>query len=298
MVAVLVPAHTTATTIDAHLAAPMRYLMPGIVDRYRLGGVYTGAWDPDYTPQNDPANWRPCSACAGSGQQAAHPCPTCEDAERAGRPAGTVIADADSWKAHPGDIVPLTAMLADGWRFPVAPAFPDGRVDGRPRLSVPGAYADPRGSEWLGGDDTGTVPRELRRCWDALLTGARTVGPHGEPFDPDAWSVAVVAGHRTPDEDRTVLPVVGSVVLITDPDFREDDTGPDQLYVVSDDVHAPYYLLVRLGDYGPLVPGFAITEIDPARVVLTPAPQDAPPYSHALRLAQKANAEKNTGTPS
>lgn len=292
LVAVLVPAHTTIATIDGHLAKSMRYLMPGVVDRYRLGGVYTGAWDPGYAPQRDSANWRVCTACAGSGQQATEPCATCEDAEAAGRPPGTVIVAADDWRAHSGDIVPLTAMLTDSWRFPTSKTFPDGGT--HPRAAVPGAYADPRGSEWLSGDDIGTVPRELRWRWDDLLTGARAVEQHGAPFDPAAWSVAVVDGHYAPDGTGAVLPVVGSVVLITDPDFREEDTDPEQLYVVSDDVHVPYYQLVRLGDYGPMVPGFAITEIDPARVVLKPAQDDAAPYSHTLWLAREASRRANT----
>jgi hypothetical protein len=292
LVAVLVPAHVTTATIDAHLVAPMRYLIPSVIDSYRLGGVYTGAWDPGYSPRHDPANWRPCSTCGGSGRHDALPCPTCADAERAGRPAGTVVADADSWEAHSGDIVPLTAMLADDWRFPTGPALPDGR----PRPAVPGAYADPRGTEWLGGGETGTLPRELRRCFETLLSGARAVGPHGEAFDADAWSVAVVAARRIAEEDAAVLPAVGSVVLITDPDFAEDDAGPGQLYVVSDDVHAPYYQLVRLGGYGPLVPGFALTEVDPARVILTPAPDGTPPYRHTLRLAHDAARHTDTAS--
>jgi hypothetical protein len=82
--------------------------------------------------------------------------------------------------------------------------------------------------------------------------------------------------HAVPDERlaRADLPVVGSLVVITDPEWVEDDTAPDQLFVVSEDVEAPYYLLVRVGGgYGPQVPGSAITEIDPARISLTAVPE-------------------------
>jgi hypothetical protein len=94
---------------------------------------------------------------------------------------------------------------------------------------------------------------------------------------PD-WAVAVVAARWSPDNVKATLPVIGSVVLITDPDWAEDDAGPDQLYVVSDDFGAPYYQLVRLGGHGPLVPGHALTEVDPARIRLEPAPDTTVPY--------------------
>lgn len=51
-------------------------------------------------------------------------------------------------------------------------------------------------------------------------------------------------------------------MLITDPDWAEPDTSSDQLYIVIDDFRAPYYDLMRGGDYGPTVPGYAITEAD------------------------------------
>jgi hypothetical protein len=132
--------------------------------------------------------------------------------------------------------------------------------------------------------------------WRSLLDGTRQPAPGCEPFDPAAWSVALVAAHHTPEDVRATLPIVGSVVQITDPDWVEDDVDSDQVYVVREDVFAPYYQLVRLGDYGPMVPGYALTEIDPARVTLTPARPDAPLYRDSLGRRHAASDEDATGT--
>ena len=42
------------------------------------------------------------------------------------------------------------------------------------------------------------------------------------------------------------------------------------------------YDLVSLGDIGPNVPGYALIEIDPARVRLLPVPRSALPYPPGL----------------
>jgi hypothetical protein len=275
LVAVLVPATATTATIGAHLTAPMRILTPGVFDDYRLGGRFTGAWDPAYDPRTDPANWRPCPTCDLPEPSTGRVCPGCADAKALGRPAGTVLADPGDWAVHPGDIIPLTRLLDPGWRYP---ALPDGADSGPYRFSTPGAYADQHGMAWLGGPDNGETPHDLWRVWEALATGHRQHPPTEAPFDPADWAVAVVAARWNPDEAKATLPVVGSVVLITDPTWAEDDAGPEQLYVVSDDFGAPYYQLVRLGGHGPLVPGHALTEIDPARIRMEPAPDTAVPY--------------------
>ncbi|MEU8607755.1 hypothetical protein AB0C29_07125, partial [Actinoplanes sp. NPDC048791] len=88
LVAVLVPASATILTIDEHLAAPLHFLP---ADRYRLGGEFTGIWDPAYDPRTDPANWRSCDACAATGQLVGQACTACGDAARAGRTPGTVL---------------------------------------------------------------------------------------------------------------------------------------------------------------------------------------------------------------
>jgi hypothetical protein len=186
-----------------------------------------------------------------------------------------VLADPKDWAAYPGDIVALTRLLDPGWRYP---ALPDGADSGPYRFSTPGAYADQHAMQWLGGPDNGETPSGLWRVWEQLVTGHRQHPPAAAPFDPADWAVAVVAARWSPDEVKATLPTIGSVVLITDPDWIEDDATPDQLYVVSDDFSAPYYQLVRLGGYGPQVPGYAITEVDPARVRLEPAPNNAVPY--------------------
>ena len=281
LVAVLVPAHAGIDTIGTDLASPMRFLMPAVCDRYRLGGEFTGAWDRDYDPHTDPANWRPCTACPATVRTAGQPCGECGTAEQFGRVPGTVLVDADDWKAHAGDIVPLPRLLRDDWAFPLGRGVAD-TADSRPRAATPDVFADQRGAVWLSGSPTGEPPAELRAVWRSLLTGNRPAGAGGQPFDPSQWSIAVVAGHHTPEQVKATLPVVGSVVLITDPDWAEDDADPDQLYVVSEDVDAPYYQLVRIGGYGPNVPGYAITEIDPDRLTLAPAPDGVPPYRDIL----------------
>ncbi|GIM90122.1 hypothetical protein [Paractinoplanes toevensis] len=270
LIAALVPADTTVDTIDTHLAGPMQHLMPNIIDKYRLGGMFTGIWDPTYTPQIDPANWQPCEMCEIPAELDQQPCPHCSDAESLGRHAGTLLAGSSQWKAHPGDIVPLPLLLAD-WRHLTQP------TDQR-RSALPDIFVDSRGYTWLSSNPDGTTPLELHDIFEQLLTGQRQIND-AEHFEPAAWSVAIVAGHRTADPARLVI---GSVVLITDPDSREDDADPDQPYIISDDFDA--YTLIRPGgEYALLLPGAALTEVDPTRLVLLPQPADTPQYKDILR---------------
>jgi hypothetical protein len=196
LLAVLVRATATVTDIDLHLRKPMRALTSaGRVDSYRLGGQITGAWDPDYDPAADPANWRPCATCGGSTRLGRERCASCADALQAGRPAGTVVVwFYGDWKPHPGDIVPLTRLLQPGWRFP------KGRT--------PIAWVDLAGVVWLDtqtailtGTDTGEVPPRLRQVLDDLLTARRDPDPGRpkrarRPFNPADWAVAVVDAHH------------------------------------------------------------------------------------------------------
>ena len=258
--------------------------MPWAVDRYRLGGEFTGAWDPANDPTADPANRRPCTACAATGQRAGQSCEHCSDAPRQGRPAGTILAHWDQWVAHPGDLLPLTRLLDPGWRFPTEYRRPSATDDVRTGAASPDLWDDGAGMQWLGvevtddGSLTGELAPGLRDILRRLLSGQRVPDPNKSgAFDPANWQVAIVAGHIASDDAD--LPVVGSLVAITDPDHAEDDAAPDQLYVVAEDVDRPYYLLVRLGGgHGPQVPGYAITEIDPARITVSAAPDGAPPY--------------------
>ena len=215
LIAVLVRASATAATIDAHLARPMRPLLQaGHIDGYRLGGQVTGAWNPDYHPATDPANWRTCDACAGTNLIENAACAACADAEQAGRPSGTVVPwSYTDWARYPGDIVPLPRLLHPGWRFP------PGRT--------PIAWVDLAGVVWLGtdeavltGTDTGHIPPRLRRVFADLRTGRRDPDPgrsaprrprpadlvrpwrypsRPQPqdarFNPAAWAVAVVDAH-------------------------------------------------------------------------------------------------------
>lgn len=275
LAAVLVPANATTDTVGSYLAGAMRALMPGVVDRYRLGGEFTGAWDPGYEPRTDPVNWRPCTDCAATGVLESHTCPTCGDAAQQGRTAGTILAGPENWAAHPGDIVPLTRLLEDSWRYPPLPNSDSAQPV---RFSAPSWYADEYGTTVVGFSRGGETPRELQTIWQYLLVGQRLKTSERVPVDPAQWAVAVVDAHRSPDEIKATMPTIGSVVLITDPDWIEADAEPDQLYVVSDDFDDPYYTLVRLGGYGPQVPGYALTEVDPFRVRPEPAPDGAPPY--------------------
>ena len=289
LVAVLVPSAATVDTIDTHLAGPMRHLMPWAVDRYRFGGEFTGAWDPAYDPAADPANWRPCTACAATGTTPGRPCAQCEDAPRRGRPARTVLADWDDWAAHPGDLVPLTALVDPAWRFPTDYRRPTTTGDVWTDGPSPNLWVDGAGMHWLNFDRasnaSGELPPDLRDILHRLLSGGRTPDPQRSGgFDPADWQVAIVAGRMAPDDACLDMPVVGSVVAITDPEHAEDDAAPGQLYVVAEDGDRPDYLLVRLGGgNGPQVPGFAITEIDPARITLAAAPDGTPPYRPGQR---------------
>jgi len=194
LLAVLVPATATVDSIDAHLATPMRPLLrEHSVDGYRLGGGVTGAWTPDYDPQADPANWRPCEPCAGTGRRAGRPCAACADAVEAGRPAGTVVAYHADWTPCPGDLVPLPKLHGPSVAVPAA-AQP--RRLGRPRRCGVARH-QPHQIRARRGPRRGT-PR-LRLVFDHLLAGRRS--PLGRQrtrglFDPAAWSVAVVDAHH------------------------------------------------------------------------------------------------------
>ncbi|RSM65110.1 hypothetical protein DMB66_17695 [Actinoplanes sp. ATCC 53533] len=189
LVAVLVPAGATAATIDAHLAAPMR-LLPA--DRYRLGGEFTGAWDPGYNPCTDPANLRGCGTCAATG----HPSRTCPACGDAGRIPGTVLAPSDQWVAHPGDLIPLARLLDPGWRFPTGENLIPPR-----ETTAPDLYADDRfyGLRTLDKSTSGEISTGLRTVLNALLRHRR---PLDEPFDPADWQLAIVAARSTDTAHR------------------------------------------------------------------------------------------------
>jgi hypothetical protein len=194
LLAVLVGDNATVETIDVHLAKPMRRLVRAHrVDDYRLGGGVTGAWDPDYDPETDPANWRACPRCAGATRVAGQACTVCADAGQAGRTPGTVLAMPFDWVPHPGDLVALSRLMRPGWRFP-------------PRRS-PHAWVDLAGVVWLGtelallsGTDTGEVPDRLRQVFDDLITGRRNPEPGVRKaqrrFDETTALVAVVDAHH------------------------------------------------------------------------------------------------------
>jgi hypothetical protein len=270
-VAVLVPASVTINTIGAHLAAPLHFLP---ADSYRLGGEFTGAWNPDYDPRRDPANWRTCPDCAGTGRD----CPTCADAALAGRLPGTILAAVNQWRPHPGDLIPLPRLLDPQFRFPAG----DRLIPGRD-TTAPDLYADAfHGLRALDKTPSGEISTGLRTVLQAVLTGRRDHGADTRPIDPADWQIAMVAAHITDRQERAALPGLGSLVQIIDPHHQHGD-DPDQLYVVRDDFHAPdHYDLVSLGDIGPHVPGYALIEIDPARVRLLPAPEGALPYPPGL----------------
>ena len=196
LLAVLVRGTATVDSVDAHLAKPMRWLRREHgVDGYRLGGRVTGAWDPNYDPAADPANWRPCAACGGSTRIGRDRCTVCAAAEQVGRTAGTVVAwNVTDWAAYPGDIVALPRLLDPTWRFP--------------KRRTPIAWVDLAGVVWLDtatailtGPDSGEVPPRLRQVFADLTAGRRNPEP-GLPkrdrraFDPSAWAVAVVDAHH------------------------------------------------------------------------------------------------------
>lgn len=276
LVAVLVPSTATVDTIDTHLAGPMRHVMPWAIDGYRFGGEFTGAWDPAYDPAADPANWRPCTACAATGATCGQPCAQCGDAARRGRPAGTVLAGGDDWVAHPGDLVPVSALLDPAWRFPTDYRRPTPTGHALTDRPLPDLWVDTGGVQWLHTDlaydstPDGELPPGLREVLHELVSGRRAPGrQRGGRVDPAGWQVAIVAGHAAPDDACLDMPVVGSIVTITDPEHADHDAAPGQLYVVAEDGDRPDYLIVRVGGGPGLpVPGYAITEIDPARLTL------------------------------
>ena len=275
LVAVLVPASAAIDTIGAHLATPLHFLP---ADRYRLGGEFTGAWDPGYDPRRDPANWRSCRDCAGTGRLTGKACSGCGDAEPAGRSGGTVLASSDQWALHPGDLIPLPRLLDPQFRFPAG-----NQLAAMRETTAPDLYADRfYGLRALDKEASGEVSNGLRTVLQAVLTGHTDRSADNDPVDPADWQIAVVAAHITDRQQGAALPGLGSLVQIIDPQHRHGE-DPDQLYVVRDDVNAPdHYDLVSLGDIGPNVPGYALIEIDPARVRLLPAPQGALPYPPRL----------------
>ncbi|MEU2610678.1 hypothetical protein ABZ570_03695 [Micromonospora sp. NPDC007271] len=213
--AVLVRATATVTTIDAHLAKPMRLAArTHPIDGYRLGGQVTGAWDPAYDPAADPNNWHTCGACGGTTLVHGAQCRECADAVEAGRRPGTVVPwSYTDWARYPGDIVALPRLLHPGWRFPA------GRT--------PVAWVDLAGVVWLDTNaailtrtDTGAVPPRLLAVFRDLMIGRRDPDPAAPParrrptpavwsatwrhphprrprvrFEPADWSVAVVDAH-------------------------------------------------------------------------------------------------------
>jgi hypothetical protein len=214
LVAVLVPASANAATIAAHLSAPMR-LLPA--DRYRLGGEFTGAWDPDYDPRTDPANWRDCGTCAATGHTSSQTCPACCDAADAGRLPGTVLAPSDQWVTHPGDLIPLTRLLDPAWRFPTGENLIPPR-----ETTAPDLYADDRfyGLRTLDKSTSGEISIGLRTVLNALL---RHRGPHDEPFDPADWQLALVAARST-DTARRATPA-GPEPVTTGPERQHEPSA-------------------------------------------------------------------------
>jgi hypothetical protein len=194
LLAVLVPADATVETIDVHLD---RILEPRLgtldIDDYRLGGGFTGAWDPGYDPTRDPANHETCNRCQGSQQDQGETCRTCADALDEGRAAGTILKwNTYDWASHPGDLVPLAHLYEPGWSFPPH--------------RTPQAWVDLAGVRRLGTEErlypfnTDTdIPPRLRRVLTDLRAGRRD--PHGGPrrvvpVNADDWLVAVVDAHH------------------------------------------------------------------------------------------------------
>ena len=275
LVAVLVPASATTDTIGEHLAAPLHFLT---ADQYRLGGEFTGAWDRDYDPRRDRTNWRDCQYCAGAGRLTGEPCLRCGDAERAGRTRGTVLASSDQWVLHPGDLIPLPRLLDPQFRFPAGDQLTPMR-----EMTAPDLYTDRfYGLRALDKAASGEISTDLRTVLQAVAAGYLDRGPNDEPADPADWQIAVVAAHITDRQERAALPGLGSLVQIIDPQHRYGE-APDQLYVVRDDFYAPnQYDLQGFGDFGLRVPGYALIEIDPARIRLLPVPEGALPYPPRL----------------
>ncbi len=182
--AVLIHHTATVDTVNLYLHPRLNHLRgPGTFDDYRLGGQATGAWDPDYDPTLDPANWRTCHCCDGT----APGCPQCRDAARDGRPAGTILAPCWDWRPHPGDLVPLPRLLDPAWRFP--------------RRRTPIAWVDHAGLVWLDTDlavltgTDGDMPPRLALILEHLITHRRHL-PQFPSFDAADWSVAVVDTHH------------------------------------------------------------------------------------------------------
>jgi hypothetical protein len=191
--AVLVPATVTAVTavtVGPHLLAALAPLLrDGTIDALWLGGQASGAWDRDYDPTLDPANWRPCTGCGGGTRPGRSQCRACADAAQAGRAPGTGLALPFDWASHPGDLVPLPRLLDPAWRFP--------------KSRTPIGWADPAGVVWLDpeiatltGTDTGEVPPVLRQVFHDPRTGGRHPSIRSpQRFDPADYLVAAVDAH-------------------------------------------------------------------------------------------------------
>ena len=265
LMAALVPANATINRIDEHLAVAIPHLP---ASWYRLGGQFTGAWD-GYQPSNDPQNRRLCPSCTGDG------CPACRDTPPNSQPAGTVVAPYHLWVRHPGDLLPLPRLLDPNWRFPT-------RLFGtaNPQTTAPTLYSDRfYGLRALDRTGSGETSNGLRSVLRAVADRPEYRYPNGEPFQADDWQLALIDARIPAADLRAILPGLGSVVIITDPDLREDDAPHELLHVVRDDFHAPdLYDLLRLGDIGPHLPGYALAEIDPALIRLTPAVDGSAPY--------------------
>ncbi|WP_328463569.1 hypothetical protein OHA21_38285 [Actinoplanes sp. NBC_00393] len=179
---------------------------------------------------------------------------------------------------YPGDLIPLPRLLDPQFRFPAG----DQLVPIR-ETTAPDLYADAfYGLRALDKTRSGEVSTGLRTVLQAALTARRDRSTDSHPLDPADWQIAMVAAHITDRQERAALPGLGSLVQIIDPQHQHGQ-DPEQLYVVRDDFQAPdHYDLVSLGDIGPNVPGYALVEIDPARVRLLPTPPGALPYPPAL----------------
>ncbi|MCW6007700.1 hypothetical protein K1W54_24585 [Micromonospora sp. CPCC 205371] len=187
---------------------------------------------------------------------------------------GTIVADWDQWAAHPGDLVPLTALLDPDWRFPTDYRRPSATDDVRAGGASPDLWADGAGMQWLGvdlthdGALTGELPPGLRDILRRLLSGRRVPDPHHSgAFEPANWQVAIVAAHIAPDDACADLPVVGSVVAITDSEHAEHDAARTSC------------TSSRRTSTGPTTSSPASAAATARRFPATPSPKSTPPGS-------------------